>query len=83
MQTSDLLANSFSYYPNPVKDVLNLKSDHQISEIRIYDLTGKEIFAQNIQSSSKEITLSQLETGIYIVRIVINGKTETFKIIKK
>ncbi|SMC70153.1 GEVED domain-containing protein [Moheibacter sediminis] len=83
MGISDLQKNKFSYYPNPVKDVLNLKSDHQISEIRIYDLTGKEVFAQSIHSNSKEITLSQLETGIYAARIIINGKPETFKIIKK
>ena len=82
MATSDVLARSFSYYPNPVQDVLNLKSDKYISEIRIYDLAGREVFAQIVNANIKEVTLSQLKSGIYVARIVVDGKTETFKIIK-
>lgn len=83
MGIQDLLNSNFTYYPNPVKNVLNLKSDQQISDIRIYDLTGKEVLVETINSNSKQISLAHLQSSVYVAGITINGKTETFKIIKK
>lgn len=83
MGTSDLEGSSFSYYPNPVKDVLNVKSDQQISDIRIYDLTGREVFAQTINSNSGEVRINHLQPGIYVIKAIVDGKREIFKIIKK
>jgi hypothetical protein len=83
MEVVDNNVVKFSYYPNPIKDVLNLNADHIISEIRIYDLLGGEVFTQNIQSTQTTLNLAHLPSGVYIARMMVNGQIETFKLIKK
>ncbi len=68
-------------YPNPTKGILNIKSSQNIEEILILDLFGKSIVSYN-QTTSESINLSSLPTGIYIVKVKINGKYYTEKITK-
>lgn len=67
------------FYPNPVKDYLNISSDTAIKSIIINDLTGKTIRtiknAENIQS----VDLSDLNQGVYILSTDTNKQ---FKFLK-
>ena len=69
----------FKIYPNPVNDVLNIKSTSDINST-IYDITGKKV----LESSSKNINLEKLSKGIYIIKIkdLINNISESIKVIK-
>jgi len=75
-------------YPNPAKDVLNLKIDHStmIEQIQITDMNGNtllEIPLAEIQTNSN-INVSELTSGIYFVRIVgTNGQTDIQKFVKE
>lgn len=69
-------------YPNPVKDVLNLrfnlKQDKDIS-IRLLDVTGKELIRQDLGSLSSGVYNQQFNTsnynsGIYFIEFVIDGE---------
>lgn len=74
--------NKLAVYPNPTADYINIKSDIAIKEIMISDLNGREI--QNIDFSEGKIYLGNLETGIYLAKIIdTNGRIRTEKIIKK
>lgn len=68
-------------YPNPTKGKLNFNSlpiNHQFI-ISIFTITGEKIITKY---DSKEIDISTLEAGIYIISINIDGITETKQIIK-
>lgn len=61
--------NSWTVYPNPVKDELHLNSlspiDDTITEI--YDLTGRQMFSEKLNKNT--INVSKLPAGIYILKI--------------
>ncbi len=65
---------SFGVYPNPTKDLINIDLDanETFETIQAYDLQGrlvKEWNTQDIQGSSFQLDLRDLETGMYMLRI--------------
>lgn len=70
-------------YPNPVKNdrVTILFQTHRLSEIRINDITGKEVIKEVYDFPVKKavIRVSDIPNGIYIVQI----KTEENRLIAK
>ncbi len=75
--------NSFSVYPNPANDVLNIKvgTIKENTQIKIADVIGRTIL---ITESKSQLDISFLEKGIYFVTIQQEGKTlGTKKIIKQ
>lgn len=62
----------FILSPNPAKRYLNVTHDFenwQDSKIYIYDLFGRVIFVQSLQSESESLDISSLEKGLYLVSI--------------
>ncbi|WP_282031629.1 T9SS-dependent choice-of-anchor J family protein [Winogradskyella eximia] len=80
----NILNNSFSVYPNPTSNVLNIKSSQDIDNVIIYNLLG-----QNVASFTKhEITdssidMSELSKGLYLVKITSGDKTQTLRVTKE
>lgn len=81
--TSDLNSAEFTYYPNPVKDILNISAKSNVSKIEIFEMSGKQILFQNADNKNVKLNLSTLSSGVYIVKVSSDKTTETFKIIKK
>ncbi len=78
---ADVKNTSVSVYPNPVKDVLNVKSTSKINTYKVYNLAGQEVNAKLISDST--IDFSHLEKGTYIIEIQLeNGKKTAQKVIK-
>ncbi|MBL1222357.1 choice-of-anchor J domain-containing protein [Chryseobacterium sp. L7] len=67
-------------YPNPVKDVLNISTDKKIRSIEIFSLTGQLI--KTLEKDTKQVNVSDLKKGVYLLRIKSEGKDESFKIVK-
>ncbi|MNY01420.1 Beta-agarase D precursor [compost metagenome] len=81
LAVSDSKNEAVSIYPNPVKDILNVKTASKIKTHKVYNLSGQIVNAKLI--SDKTIDFSRLEKGIYVVEILLeNGKKLTQKIIK-
>lgn len=78
--------NTLTYvniYPNPFFNKINidLKNEILISQINIYDLTGKRIYFQN--ENLREINLDKLQSGIYLLELLSENKKATLKIVKQ
>ncbi len=80
--TSDFLAASFSVYPNPVKDVLNISNSINagINSVIITDINGRTVKQSN---NVAQINISDLNAGIYFVNINSNKGSLTKKIVKE
>lgn len=72
-----------SIYPNPVLDMLNIKSKFQIQSISVLSITGKLLIKQTNSISS--IDISNLPKGNYILKISYydNQLSDTYKQIIK
>ena len=65
--------NNFEIYPNPVDDVLYIKSDKNIEEINIYNIVGIKMSTVNGQQTTVNIDMSGFNSGVYFVEV--DGKT--------
>ncbi|WP_267405050.1 MULTISPECIES: T9SS type A sorting domain-containing protein [unclassified Chryseobacterium] len=82
LATSEISKNNdtFTIYPNPVKDILHFKSKTEIVKAEIYDATGRIITSANVKENS--INISELSKGNYIIKAFTKDKTFTQKLIK-
>ena len=71
-------------YPNPGRDVLNIRTALQNARIEVYDLNGKLIYNQEITDNMTPITTTSWPSGSYFWKVIANGKeAETGKWIKQ
>ncbi len=63
--------NSFTVFPNPVKDQLNIElpREMKISFIEIYTMQGKVVKSQKITNNQNSIDVRDLPGGVYIIRL--------------
>jgi hypothetical protein len=69
-------------YPNPVVDVLNIKSANTIDNVSVYNLLGQTIFTVSPNSLETQLNFSDLSKGSYLVEITVGNKKVVKKIIK-
>jgi endo-1,3(4)-beta-glucanase len=65
---ADQYDNEYLIYPNPVADILYLNSKSESVNVSIFDITGKILF--NAKISDNKLDVSNLQKGIYIIKIV-------------
>lgn len=73
-----------NFYPNPVsngKIFITSKSTLD-KEITIFDVLGKKVM-QTVLNSSRELNVSSLSPGVYIIKIREEDATATRKLIVK
>jgi hypothetical protein len=76
--------NSFKIYPNPTNGIINIDFlNRSIKKIIIYNITGKQMSELTGLQLNKQINLSSLEKGIYIISIQTENEIFTEKIIKE
>ena len=71
-------------YPNPGKDVLNIRTGLQNAHVEIYDLSGKLVYNQQITDNITSINTTSWPSGTSIWKVIANGKeAESGKWIKE
>jgi len=78
--------NKLSCFPNPLKgDNLTISSENDIAKVKVYSLTGVEVFEQGgKQSSQFPVNLTGLAAGYYVVNVLfVNGSINSMKLIKE
>ena len=78
---STLKSNSFSIYPNPSNDIINISlSKDEIKEIIIFNVYGEKITQKNlIVESNLKVDLSDYSNGTYFIVAINNDLSKTVK----
>jgi hypothetical protein len=68
-------------YPNPISsNILNIETAvNGTKAVTIFDVLGKQVL--NVTTDSTTVNISNLNAGVYIVKIVEDGKTATRKLV--
>lgn len=74
---------AFTYYPNPVKDVLTLAYSQDISNVTVYNMVGQPVMTQQINAVEGRINMSNLADGTYMVNVTFGNTVKTIRVIKK
>lgn len=87
-EKDDLEIDDIEFYPNPNTGQFQLKFSLETAgdvKIRIYDLTGREVYSENLESFSgyyeKSIDISDNSDGTYFLHIVQGNSSAVKKII--
>lgn len=72
----------FTYYPNPTKNSITLKSNTNITEIEVFNIEGRKLFTQKLEALESNVDLSQFASGTYFFKVQFNGVEKNFKVLK-
>lgn len=88
---SDINCNScedgLSVMPVPANDVLHLSytrtASNSLSTITVFDMNGKLLLSKDMKDSNADLSVSNLSSGMYILKLTNKDETLTKKIILK
>ncbi len=81
--TEEFPENAFKCYPNPFNKYLHIDFDKALSgELRIFNAAGEEVYRGKVNGNQINLETGNWDKGIYIIRLVQNNSTVSFKAIK-
>ncbi|HPS12122.1 MAG TPA: T9SS type A sorting domain-containing protein, partial [Prolixibacteraceae bacterium] len=80
----DILQDGMKVYPNPAINVLNITSDSKIENVGFYSISGQKILEiQNTSGNSVTVPVSELQKGVYLLKVKTENKVTTHRFSKK
>ncbi|WP_347219598.1 DUF5074 domain-containing protein [Chryseobacterium sp.] len=79
LATAEAKKIEFSIYPNPVTDILYIKTQEKLVSVAVYDTSGKLI---NTQYNNGQVNVSMLPKGMYILKATTDKAVYQQKLIK-
>ena len=79
------LSLAFNIYPNPVSDKLYIETEVEVEEVVVYAITGVIVGQQSTVNSQQSLTIdvTNLNSGVYFVKIVTENGESVQRFIKK
>ena len=78
----DAELSQFTYFPNPVNNVLTIKAQASIDSITVYNMLGQSVIRSAPNTNNSTVDMSVLQTGAYFVQVSINKTLKTVRVIK-
>lgn len=88
LTTNSVLSNdnftktNFKVYPNPASTELTIDSANDINNISVINMLGQEVFSRKVSSTLETINISNLQSGIYMVKVDADNGSSTQKFTK-
>ncbi|MDD3003966.1 choice-of-anchor J domain-containing protein [Flavobacterium sp.] len=80
---ADFDNQSFTAYPNPVKDVLNINYTQNITDVTVYNILGQQVLFKNMNTNKPQLDMTSLATGTYLVKVKTENAVKTIKVVKE
>lgn len=74
---------SFRYFPNPVKDVLNVSYSSDITSVAVFNMLGQQVIALTPGAAETKVDMSGLADGTYVMKITAGEAVKSIKVMKK
>ena len=81
LSLQDEYFNDFNYYID-TNSQLVLNASTSLENIQLYNLPGQQVISKKLSNTNETINIASLDTGIYIAKVSIQGKSKSFKIVK-
>jgi hypothetical protein len=63
--------------------MLTISSANKMDAISVYNVVGQEVMNVNVNADNTVLNVSGLQDGIYLVKVISEGKVSTSKFIKQ
>lgn len=73
----------FFVFPNPVNgDNFTITTAlRENLNVKVYNILGREVLSTKLTSTNRNVNVANLSTGVYLLKVVENGKTATKKLV--
>ncbi len=71
----------FRIYPIPSTDKINIESPWRLQQLEVLDFSGKVLLSKVSSSVSEKLDVSNLQGGIYLLRMQAESKVFTYRIL--
>ena len=76
VSTVETNKNYLTAYPNPTTDFIRIQANYNV-DVQIFDASGKLVLSQSNVAADRNISVSSLQKGVYMVKIHEKGTTNT------
>jgi hypothetical protein len=80
---SNLVKVNAQVYPNPTTDNLYIKSSEAMESISMMTITGQVVKNQSVNDNFKNLDISELKSGIYILSVRFKDSVENYRVLVK
>ena len=74
---------SFAVYPNPAGDHISIRTLKKINEVLVYDLMGKAVRSFTDVKNDSQLSLENLQSGLYVVKVRLENQNAVVKVVKQ
>ncbi|MSP85608.1 MAG: T9SS type A sorting domain-containing protein, partial [Flavobacteriaceae bacterium] len=83
LANQDFDMTQFTYYPNPVIDLLNISYSQDMTSVKVFNIVGQQLMIKEINTSSTQIDMSGYANGAYFIQVTTENAMKTVRVIKK
>lgn len=71
----DILDKDIAFYPNPVTSTLNIETKQTLNQVSVFNTLGAKV----LETKASKLNVSQLQKGLYLVKIATDTGNEVTK----
>jgi hypothetical protein len=79
--TIELQKEAFEVYPNPAKEILNIKAPIKEYTLTIFDTNGQKILFKRMDNFKEQLNVNNYQKGIYLLKFQQNEKITYKKVV--
>lgn len=80
---NDNAFSNFMYYPNPATSTINISAAEEITEVKVYAVSGQLLFTRQVNATQTAIDISALANGVYFFKASNGTKETNFRVVKQ
>jgi hypothetical protein len=80
-----IVNNRINVFPNPASKTVtvNIPDIRGLADIRLFDMYGRKLVQKNSNQANTQLDVSSFASGVYIIKVKIDGKESNIKIVKE
>jgi len=83
LANQDFDMTQFTYYPNPVIDLLNISYSQDMTSVKVFNMVGQQLMSKVINASTTQLDMSRYANGAYFIQVTTENAMKTVRVIKK
>jgi len=83
LSNSAFNSTDFTFYPNPVNDILSISTASTVDNLKVYNMLGQMVIETAPKASNPQVDMKELQSGVYLVTLEVEGSLQSFRVIKQ
>jgi len=80
--TTEPFSSNIRFFPNPATSTVRMEGAEEYQTVSVFDMTGRMVIHQELNNKSA-LNVSELQAGVYLIRLDGNGGSHVSKLIKR